>query len=194
MKRLTKNEKRALVVLFREPFSYYNANSLGKKISVSRVGTMKLLRNLEKDKILKSKIIGKSVVYNLDLEEDYVRSLISFLLAEEANNFKRWKEEFKEIFKENRIVILFGSVIVNYSRANDIDLIVIADKENFKDINKKINEKRNVLPKEIHLINISPEDFLVNLEKEQKTTIEIMRTGIVLYGQNKFVEIVKDGR
>ena len=44
----------------------------------------------------------------------------------------------------------------------------------------------------IHLINISEKEFLDNLEKRQKSIIEIVRTAIILHGQSKYVEIMKN--
>lgn len=186
----TNNEKKALLIIFKELEEYYNANSLSKKLDISRIGAMKLLRKLEKDSILKSKIIGKSKIYKINLDNDYSRDLIAFLLSDEANNFKRWKNEFKELFAEN-IVLIYGSAIVNYSKANDIDLMAIGSK-NSKEMNKLINEKQKILPKKIHLINISYGEFLKNLERRQKSIMNIIKTGVVLYGQSKYVEAIKN--
>ena len=68
-------------------------------------------------------------MYKLNLEDDYVRNLIAFLLADEANNFKRWKDEFKDLFKGERIVILYGSTIKNYEKAEDIDVMIVIKKK-----------------------------------------------------------------
>ena len=93
----TEKEKKALLILFKDFSSYYNANSLSKLLNISRIGTMKLLKKLHKNNILIERKIGKSTVYKVNLEDDYVRSLIAFLLVEETNKFKRWKDEFKDI-------------------------------------------------------------------------------------------------
>ena len=114
---------------------------------------------------------------------------MAFLLSDEANNFNRWKNEFKELLEGERVVMMYGSALINYSKANDIDIMVIENKKS--SIIKIINEKQKVLPKKIHLIEISEKEFLDNLEK-QKSIIEIARTAVILYGQSKYVEVMKN--
>src|SRR3989338_6177544 len=108
---LTDKERKALLILFKDFTAYYNANSISKLLGISRVGALMLFRRLEAQSLVVSQKIGKSIVYKLKLDDDYVKKLIAFLLADEANNFKRWKEEFKKLSGEGRIVMLFGSVL-----------------------------------------------------------------------------------
>jgi len=185
---LTKKEREALLILFKDFTSYYNANSISKILKISHVGAQKIFKRL-KD-ILISKKIGKSIIYKLNLEDDYTKKLVSFLLTEEANNFKRWKEEFRELFKENRIIIMFGSSIKNYSASKDIDIMIIMNKEDAKEINNILKEKEKILPKPIHAIKLTHNDLLNNIKKE--AMIDIIRNGIVLYGENKYVELIKN--
>src|SRR3989344_6873787 len=100
MTTLTENEKKILLILFKEIYSYHNANSISKILNISRVGTMKILKRLKKEEIVLSKNIGKSNIYKLNFTNSFVSDLIIFLLSDESNKFKRWKDEFKEIFKE----------------------------------------------------------------------------------------------
>ena len=93
MMQFTNNERKALLIIFKDLDNYYNANSLSKKINISRIGMMKLLKKLKKNDILKSKLIGKSETYKINLSSDYVRDMLAFLLSDEANNFKRWKND-----------------------------------------------------------------------------------------------------
>ena len=128
----------------------------------------------------------------INLDSDYVRDMLAFLLFDEANNFKRWKNEFKELFKGDRIVMIYGSAIVNYSRANDIDLMILRKKERHSKVNGVIAEKQKVLPKKIHLIELSQDEFLKNLEEKQNSIMNIVKTAIILYGQFKYMELIKN--
>jgi predicted nucleotidyltransferase len=114
------------------------------------------------------------------------------LLVDEANNFKRWKEEFKELFKEGRIILLFGSAVKNYNSARDIDLMIIAKDKDSKEINAVLREKENLLPKKLHAIKLTAEDFSGNIDNKNKATIDIIKNAIVLYGQDKYIEIIKN--
>jgi len=188
----TNNEKKALLILFKDLDNYYNANSLSKKLNISRIGAMKLLKKLKKNDILNSKLIGKSETYKVNLDSDYIRDMLAFLLSDEANNFKRWKNEFKGLFSEDRIVMIYGSAIVNYSKANDIDLMILKRKDKQSNINKVIAERQKILPKKIHLIELSRDEFLKNLEEKQPSILNIAKTSVILYGQSKYVELIKN--
>ena len=192
MVRLTNNEKKILLILFKDFSNYLNANSISKKVGISRIGSMKILKKLEKEELLLKKQIGKSIVYRLNLQKDYTKHLIVFLLSDEANNFKRWLNEFKELFAEERIVMLYGSTIRDYSKARDIDIMIIREKGDSEEIHRIIKERQKILPKKIHLIDLTPKEFLKNIEQKQSAIIDIIKNAIILYGQNKYVELIKD--
>ncbi len=189
---LTENEKKALIILFKDFSSYYNANSLSKKIGISRIGTMKLLKKLENKKILSTQRIGKSLVYKINLDYDYVQDLISFILSDEATHFERWKDEFKELFKDDRVIMLHGSVIYGYAKARDIDLMVIRKKGQSGAINKVVRARQGYLPKKIHLIDLNKEEFLKNIKGKQEAIKDIVKKAIILYGQRTYVELIKN--
>ena len=188
MIQLTKKERELLLILFKDFTSYYNANSISKILKITHVGAQKIFKRL--NNILISKRIGKSIIHKLKLEDDYTKKLISFLLADEANNFKRWNEEFKELFKEGRIIILFGSSIKNYSTSNDIDIMIVMDKKDIKEVNTMLKEKEDIFPKPIHAIKLTYDDLLKNIKN--KEMIDIIKNGIILYGYDKYVELIKN--
>jgi len=189
---LTLKEKQAMIILFKDFTNYHNANSLSKTLGITRIGAMKLLKKLLKENILSSKTIGKSIIYKLNLEEDYNRHLITFILADEANNFKRWKEEFKDFSNGETVVLLYGSTIRNYNVANDIDLMLIIKKEQYSRSREIINEIQEILPKKIHSIELTAEDFLKNIKEKKRPLIDTIKNAIILYGQAKYVDIMKN--
>jgi predicted transcriptional regulator len=189
---LTCKEKEAIIILFKDFSNYYNANSISKVLHISRIGAMKILKKLLNENLLISKKIGKSIIYKIRLDDDYLKKLLAFLLADEANNFKRWKEEFKELFKGDRIIMLYGSTIKNYNNANDIDLLLIIKKSDYKEITKIIEQKQKILPKKIHSIELTSNDFLQNIRERKKVTIDTIKNAIILYGQDKYVDIMKN--
>jgi len=192
MATLTEKEKQALLILFKDFENFYNANSLSKSLIISRIGTMKILKKLLNQDLLKDRKIGKSITYKIRLDDDYARKLIAFLLADEANNFKRWKEEFKDLFKKDRVVMLYGSVIKNYSKAGDIDIMLIIKKADYKEVAKIIEKRQSILPKKIHPIELTANDFLQNIRQKKKAIIDIVKNAVVLYGQDRYVELMKN--
>ncbi|MBU4351831.1 MAG: nucleotidyltransferase domain-containing protein [Nanoarchaeota archaeon] len=189
---LTQKEREILLILFKDFSSFYNANSISKILKITHVGAQKIFKRLLKENLVISKKIGKSIIYKLNFENNYVNQLIVFLLADEANNFKRWKEEFKELFKKDRIIMVFGSVIKNYAQARDIDIMVVIKGGEVKEVNKVLKKKEEILPKKLHSIKLTPQDLLENLKNKDKSMIDIVKNAIIIYGQDKYVEILKN--
>ncbi len=191
MASLTPKERETLLILFKDYTNYYNANSISKILKISHVGAQKIFKRLLQKNWVVSKTIGKSITYKINFNDTYVTQLIVFLLADEANNFKRWKEEFKELFNKERIVMLFGSTVKDYAHAQDIDLMIIIENKELKEVNYILKKKEEILPKKIHTIKLTHQDLLENLKKRDKVIMDIVKNAIILYGQDKYVEILK---
>ena len=189
---LTEKERETLLILFKDFTGYYNANSISKVLGISHVGAQKIFKRLLKGRLVTDQKIGKAIIYRPRLEDDYVCKLISFLLADEANNIKRWKEEFKGLFKNGRIVMMYGSAIKNYEKARDIDIMAVIKKKDFKEVKKIIAEKQELLPKRIHSIELTAADIPKNIKKKNDAIIGIIKNAVILYGQDKYVEMIKN--
>ena len=187
---LTQKEREALLVLFKDFTSYYNAHSISKILNISHVGAQKICKRLLNERLVVSKRIGKSIIYTPDFGNDYLVQLLTFLLADEANNFKRWKEEFKEL--DGRIVMMFGSAIKNYAQARDIDIMVVIKKSEIKWINTILKKKEEMLPKKFHAIKLTHQDLLENIKKKDKAMVDIIKNAIILFGQREYVDILKN--
>lgn len=187
---LTIKEREALLILFKEYTSFYNANSISKVLKISHVGAQKIFKRFKRENVVIDKKIGKSIIYKLNINDQHVRSLLTFLLADEANNFKRWKDEFKELFQKDRIILLFGSAIKNYAQAHDIDLMVVMEQKEITEVNAILKKKEEVLPKEIHALKMTKHDLLENIKKKDKAMVDIVKNAIILYGQEKYVEVM----
>ena len=184
------NELKIVALIFRDFLTEYNSRNLSKKLGISHAGSFKIAKKLEREKILKSRRIGNVVVYSLELENPVANKMIEMALIIEAQNHKRWLEEFKEL-KDSYFTVLFGSILRDEKNAKDIDLLVVADKEKFKSIKKIIGDKNKLSLKKIHLIFQTIEDFKKDLNDKNKVTLNIVKTGIVLYGQENFREILR---
>ncbi len=188
---LTWKERETLLILFKDFVTFYNANSISKILGISHVGAQKIFKRLYHNNILIPRKIGKSITYKLRLEDDYVSRLIAFLLADEAHNFKRWGEEFKDLFKKNRIVMMFGSAIKNYAQAKDIDIMIVINKKDSKEVNQILKRKEEILPKKLHAIKLTHKDLLDNLKEKDKVIIDIIRNAVIIYGQDTYVGVIK---
>ena len=144
---LTKKEQEALIRIYKDFTHFYNANSLSKELGITQVGAMKLLKRFEKINILISKKIGKSIVYKINIQEEFVQKLIAFALINEARKYQRWKEEFKPLHKKARIVLFYGFASRNYAQAKDIDIFIILDKNDVDEIDRELERVQSILPK-----------------------------------------------
>jgi len=192
MTTLTQKERETVLILFKEYNAFYNANSISKVLNISHVGAQKIFKRLLQENLVTRKTIGKSIIYKLNFGNDYVMHLVAFLLVDEANKFKRWKEEFKELFKKDKIIMLFGSTIKDYTHAHDIDLMIVLENRDVKEVNSILKKKEEILPKKLHVIKLIHKDFLENLKKKDKAMIDIVKNAIILYGQDKYVKILKN--
>jgi len=104
----------------------------------------------------------------------------------------RWLYEFKDIYKSTEIVIIFGSAVRNYKEANDIDVLFVLDKKNYRKINSFIEQKNKILLKPIHAIMQTINDLQTNLKKRNPAIISAIRSGYVLHGYDKLIEVMKN--
>lgn len=191
MASLTQKERETVLLLFKDYTTFYNANSISKVLNISHVGAQKIFKRLVEENVVIRKTIGKSIIYKLNFNDMYVSQLVTFLLADEANKFKRWKEEFKELFKEEKIVMLFGSTVKDYAHAQDIDLMIILEQKEVTEVNAILKKRAEILPKKLHGFKLTHQDLLENLKKRENAVVDIIRNAIVLHGQEKYVEIMK---
>lgn len=189
---LTEKEREALLILVKDFNTYYNANSLSKKLGITPTGVHKILNRLNEGGLTEMKLIGKSKIHKPKVDDEYKEKLLAFLLADEANSYKRWKEEFKELFKKGRVILMYGSAIKNYKSATDIDVMIIAKKNEFEDIRIKIKKIQELMPKRIHSIILTREEFINNLRNHNKAIVSIVKDAIVLYGQDEYIEGMKN--
>ncbi|MBS3079280.1 nucleotidyltransferase domain-containing protein [Candidatus Pacearchaeota archaeon] len=187
---LTKEQK-IIIILFKEKLGFYNSRSMSKIVGISHPGAFKILKKLEKNFIVSSKRIGKAIIFSLNFENPMTKNLVENALIAESQEYKRWVEEFKEIEEISLFAILFGSIIKNENSAKDIDLLVVSEQNYQSIIQKIINGKNKISNKKIHLILQIGEDFLNDLHKNNKVILEIIKTGIVLFGQDKFIKLIK---
>src|SRR3989338_1575188 len=152
---LTKNEVAIALKIFKNPEKSFNSNNISKEVNLSPMGALKILKRLEKEGILISKAAGKANFYKINLENDYAKEYVKFILRREAEHtspyIKRWLNELRKL-KSADIAIIFGSVLNKTSDANDIDVLFVTRQDKFESLKKEINELNKINEKNIHPI------------------------------------------
>jgi len=177
------NERKILLLLFKNTLELFNSRVLAAKIGISHVGVFKIMKKLEEKDIVVSRMIGKARVYSINNRNPIARKEVELALMLESQNNLRWLEEFKDLKNIAESAILFGSILRNEKEARDIDLLIISEEKNFSAIKKFIESKNNVLNKKIHPIIQTKEDFNKDFMNKNKVTLEIIKTGVILFGQ-----------
>ncbi len=183
-------EQEIIKVLFKDLQNRYNSRSISKIVGMSHVGAFKILKKLEKKEIVKPERMGKAIFYSLNLKNPVARKEVERVLTIEAQDYKRWLEEFKELEDKVEFAILFGSIIKNERVARDIDISIVARQDKFNDIKSVIKERNKFSYKKIHLILQKPEEFKMDIYNKNKVMLEIIKTGVVLFGQDKIRQLI----
>lgn len=186
-------DKKVLKILLKEFSIDHTITSLSKETGLSRVGTWKILKRLEKENlILLSQIgTGKTSINKITLNWNNLvleRNLV-LILTEEAVKNQKWMNNFKELEKKVDFLILYGSIIHSSKEANDIDVIGITNK--FLEVERAIRYIQKIQIKKIHAINMTKKEFKEELRKN-KAFIDAVKKGIILFGQERFIKFIKD--
>ena len=184
-----------LTLIAKSPEMDYNANSIAKAVGITPMGALKILKRLEKESILISKKIGRIAIYRINTKEQYTIDYVSLLLSREPlhsrPNIKRWTNEIKNI-KNADIAILYGSLLRN-ENPNDIDVLLITDKERFAILEEEIKKINKVNIKKIHPLYQTFADIVNNIKARDKPLLNAIK-GIIVFGQIKFIEVYNESR
>jgi hypothetical protein len=166
-------------------------------LKMSHVGIWKAIKKLESSKMITLKTAGnkKNSTYfiHLNWENPLVEKTLSLMLAHEVTNQRRWIVNFAEIENKVDFLILYGSILVNPQKANDIDLISIVSKKNIAmDIEKAIMKVQKTQVKPIHNIIFAPANLKYELKKPNVAFVSAIRDGVVLFGHDNFVKFIKE--
>jgi predicted nucleotidyltransferase len=189
---ISEKEKQLLLLLFKDFTTRYNARSISTHVQMTPRGALKALKALEEKNYVKAEPFGKAIEYSFNGESNLGRKTIELFLLEEAEKeYKRWLEECKS-FEEAEMLVLFGSVARKAKHYNDVDLLLIIDKKDFKKIKKRIEQKNAILTKKIHPVFQTKNDLAKNITKKDPVVIDIIRSGIALKGWDTYVEVITD--
>jgi len=194
---LTENEARVMDFLVRNFLEKYNINQLAKKLSISPGGMFKILKKLRNQNFLISKEIGNNTFFDINYDSGDALDACKFALTEKktTNPYVRiWIKNLAPLNEKAYLAILFGSVLMKGKEAKDIDVLLVHDRKDFDEINKIINNIQKIVTKEVHAISMTKEDLIKNINKENEAIIDAIKTGIVLWGRDILLEVVKNGK
>lgn len=193
-----KNTSKILSFLLRNR-ELYNINQIAKILNLSVGSVHKILKNLEERKIVNIKILGNAMYYNINFNNQEAIKLSELILIEGKNNLLKENKTAKiyvhDLERYNaQCIILFGSIL-NGEQAKDVDvLFLIKNKKEVKIINNFCLEISKIRTKKINPLILLEEDLIENIKKQNKAIVDIIKTGIILKGEEIFVKTIKNAR
>ncbi len=184
-----------LLVLVKDFSVVHTATSLAMQLKMSRWGVWKMLKKLEQEEIIiiKPTGVGRTSTQTIHLNWDnkLTEKIIILALAQEALAFKRWRFNFVDLEKEVNFLLLYGSILHTPQTAGDIDILSVANEKHLSKISKLIFIIQKTQEKKIHFYNFTAKEFVQELKKPNKLFLNALKRGIIIFGQEKFVELMK---
>ncbi len=193
---LTENEARAIDFLIRNFSQDYNINQLSRELKLSPRGIFKILKKLESENYLISKKQGNNIFYKINYESEEALEVCKFVLSErKASPFiKVQVNDLQKLRGLTKIAIIFGSALTKDKEANDIDAVIVFKEREFSKVEKTLEEVNSIKHKKIHAIYQTEEDLADNIRKGDKVLLSAIKTGMVLWGRDSFLEAIKNGK
>lgn len=185
--------------LLKNPGKKTSINQIAKEISKAPSGAFKELKKMEKDGIVLKEKIGNSIIYNLNAGNLETKRLAEIALIKEKKERLKQNPQLSVISKDmeafaeySEVLILFGSA-TRTKEFRDIDIFVITKEKFIKDIEITAGKLSQLYGKSVSPLIISYSDFIKNVKAKDKVILEIIMSGIVLKGYDKFVEAAIHG-
>jgi len=172
----------------------YNINQIAKYLKISVGSSFKILKDLEKNKIVTAQTIGNAVNHNLNLDNPETVKLCELLLLEEKRQLsgyaKLYSESLQE-FEKAELIILFGSIFKK-KEFNDVDVLFVANKS--KEVNDFCLELSKIRTKPVVPLILKKQDLIKELKNGKEAILSLIKEGIILKGESVFVELIKNAK
>lgn len=172
----------------------YNINQIAKFLKISVGSSFKILKELEKNKMVLAQTIGNAIYYNLNFNNPEAVKLCELLILEEKRHLagyaKLYSESIEE-FEEAELIILFGSVLTK-KEFNDVDVLFITNKP--KEVNNFCLELSKIRTKPIVPLILKKEDLIKELKTGKEAILSLVKEGVILKGESVFVGVIKNAK
>lgn len=190
---LTRKEKAVLRLLMSAFDSDYSINQIARECNLAPNGALKILRKLEKEGILESKNIANIKSYKINFDNEKTSAVLELALVPELEGrIKHRMDDFKELKEVTKCCILFGSYISLRKEPSDLDVLFVLDKGGYKEYKRGLASIKDIVPSKVHDIVQTEEDLRENIKKRDAVILEIIRKGVVMWGQKIIIKVVKN--
>ena len=165
---LSDNEFSVLRFLVRNFTERLTIRNIAKKLNFSPAGVFNILKKLENHQIVAGEKLGTGLFYSINLENKIAEHLAAIVLLYS-------EEQIEKIDIEQ----------INQAKAAIFDkknLLLIVDNITILDIS---------IP-DINVITKTQDEAIALLRKKDAEMLQLLRKGMVLFGEDKIVEIIKN--
>ncbi|HAH19274.1 MAG TPA: hypothetical protein DCL49_00015 [Candidatus Omnitrophica bacterium] len=191
------NLTKIIEFLFRNIPNRYNVNQLSRELKISVGSAYKILKSLEKKSVLVSLKIGNGIYYVLNLDNKEAENITELVLIESRNkslsknsHASIYAKDFKDGEKLSKAIILFGSILERKD-TKDVDILFIIDKGKSKAVEDFCMKLSNLRPKRTNPLLMTMADFKKNIKKQDKVIADILKKGIILFGEDAVIDILR---
>ena len=190
---IPKNTGKVIMFLLRNLGKFgYNINQIAKLNKISVGSAFKILKELEKDRLILKNEISNASNYTLNFDNPETTKLCEFLLLAERRTLKGYAKIYADElikFKDAEMMVIFGSVLRG-KEFNDIDILFVTNQ--VKKVNNFCLEISKVKTKPVVPLIMRQEDLIKALKQKKEAIIYLIKEGIVLKGEARFLEVVKN--
>jgi len=183
--------------LFRNIPNRFNVNQIARDLKISVGSAYKISKSLEKKGVLVSQEIGNGIYYTLNLTNKEAQNITELVLMESKNvSLSKnslasiYAKDLKDGEKLSKAIILFGSILKGKD-AKDVDVLFIIDKGKSKAVEDFCMKLSNLRPKRVNPLLMTIADFKENIKKQDKVIADILKKGVILFGEDSIIEILR---
>ena len=190
---LTTKEKRVLRFLATS-LQDFSINDLAKACKLAPSGAHKVLKKLEKEGVVKAKSIANILSYKLDFRGDNTESVLHMAFVPEKLEglMKLRAQDLKPLKESTQACIIFGSYTTEKQNPSDFDVLFVFEKANFELYKQTLAKAKDIIPIKVQDVIQTTYDLVQNLKKGDPVIIGVLRNGVVLWGFDVLVQVIKN--
>ncbi len=191
---LTLNERKVLRLLATTIGKSASMNDIGKQCGITSGGAHKILTKLDREGVIKATFIGNLKVYKLDFEHEKTASVLELAFIQDSfeGRVKMRVNDLQNMKQVTKAGVLFGSYITTKKEPSDLDVLFVLERKNFEEYKKILNRIQDIVPIKIQDVVQTEEDLRQNLKKNDAIITAALRDGIVLWGFDMLVQVIKN--
>lgn len=191
---ITINEKKILKFLLANFDKDHSINEIAKHCSLAPNGAYEALKKFEKRGILSLKKVSNLNSYKINFDSKEAIKLLELILIPDYQESKiRYRyNDLRPLENITQLCILFGSYITKKEKPNDIDILFVIKKADYKKYIQTLEKVKMVMPFKLHDVIQTKEDLSKNIRKREKIALSAISDGIILWGHDLLIEVIKN--